>query len=250
MLGFESASVLALITGAFLLAGFVKGAVGVGLPTISMGLLSLVMLPAQAAALLFFPAFITNVWQLLSGPALGRVLRRLWPMMVCVCLCTWVGFGAMVGDNPRIGAFALGLVIAVSSALTLAEIRFHVAPENERWMSPLMGSITGFITGATGTFLFPSVPYMVSLDIPRDELVQSLGLSALVSSFALGIALWLQGTLTTQVAGNSLYALVPAFLGMVIGTVVRKRVSERTFRRYFQVGMMLLGLYIAAKNWP
>lgn len=91
---------------------------------------------------------------------------------------------------------------------------------------------------------------MVSLDIPRDELVQSLGLSALVSSFALGIALWLQGTLTTQVAGNSLYALVPAFLGMVIGTVVRKRVSERTFRRYFQVGMMLLGLYIAAKNWP
>ena len=250
MLGFESAAVLGLITGTFLLAGFVKGAVGLGLPTISMGLLSLVMLPAQAAAVLFFPAFITNVWQLLAGPVLGHVLRRLWPMMVCVCLFTWVGFAAMVGDNPRIAAFALGLVIAVSSALTLAEVRFHVQARNERWMSPLMGGITGLITGATGTFLFPSVPYMVALGMPKDELVQSLGLSALVSSFALGIALWIQGTLTLQVAGNSLYALVPAFLGMVIGTAVRKRVSERLFRRYFQIGMMLLGLYIAVKNWP
>ena len=250
MPGFESNAIFALITGTFLLAGFVKGAVGLGLPTIAMGLLSLVMLPAHAAAVLFFPAFVTNVWQLLAGPDVRRVLRRLWLMMVCVCLFTWVGFGAMVGDNPRIGAFALGLVLAVSSALTLANVRFHVAAKNEGWMSPLMGGITGLITGATGTFLFPSVPYMVALGMPKDELVQSLGLSALVSSFALGLALWLQGTLTMQVAGNSLYALVPAFLGMAIGTAVRKRVSEQVFRRYFQVGMMLLGLYIAIKNWP
>jgi uncharacterized membrane protein YfcA len=33
----------------FLVAGFVKGVIGLGLPTVSMGLLSLVMPPAKAA---------------------------------------------------------------------------------------------------------------------------------------------------------------------------------------------------------
>jgi uncharacterized membrane protein YfcA len=50
-------------TLAFLLAGFVKGVIGLGLPTVSMGLLTLVMAPAKAASLLIVPSFVTNVWQ-------------------------------------------------------------------------------------------------------------------------------------------------------------------------------------------
>src|SRR5882724_10047076 len=47
----------------FLFAGFIKGAIGLGLPSISMGLLALVMPPAQAAAILIAPALAANVWQ-------------------------------------------------------------------------------------------------------------------------------------------------------------------------------------------
>ena len=42
-------SLLVVLT--FLLAGAVKGVIGLGLPTIAMGLLGLAMPPAQAAAL-------------------------------------------------------------------------------------------------------------------------------------------------------------------------------------------------------
>jgi uncharacterized membrane protein YfcA len=38
-----------LITGTFILAGLVKGVTGLGLPTVSMGLLGLAMSPVQAA---------------------------------------------------------------------------------------------------------------------------------------------------------------------------------------------------------
>ena len=68
------------LTGIFTLAGTVKGAIGLGLPTVSMGLLSLMMPPGQAAALLLRPSLITNLWQLLCGPRLGALWRRLWPM--------------------------------------------------------------------------------------------------------------------------------------------------------------------------
>jgi uncharacterized membrane protein YfcA len=50
---------LIVATLTFLLAGFVKGVIGLGLPTVSMGLLSLVMAPAKAASLLIVPSFVT-----------------------------------------------------------------------------------------------------------------------------------------------------------------------------------------------
>jgi hypothetical protein len=47
-----SQSVLLFMAGIFLLAGFVKGVVGLGLPVIAMGLLALFMPPADAASIL------------------------------------------------------------------------------------------------------------------------------------------------------------------------------------------------------
>ena len=44
--------VLIVTLAIFLVAGVVKGLIGMGLPTIAMGLLAVVMLPAQAAAIL------------------------------------------------------------------------------------------------------------------------------------------------------------------------------------------------------
>ena len=58
---------VAVATLTFLVAGCVKGVIGLGLPTVSMGLLSLVMAPAKAASLLIVPSFVTNVWQLAAG---------------------------------------------------------------------------------------------------------------------------------------------------------------------------------------
>jgi uncharacterized protein len=66
----DAASTLAAIAGAFLLAGFVKGVIGLGLPTVSIGLLGLLMTPAQAAAILVVPSLVTNTWQAAVGGGL------------------------------------------------------------------------------------------------------------------------------------------------------------------------------------
>ena len=63
----DSYAMLAATAGAFLLAGFVKGVIGLGLPTVAIGLLGLMMTPAQAAAIMVAPALITNVWQAAIG---------------------------------------------------------------------------------------------------------------------------------------------------------------------------------------
>jgi uncharacterized protein len=107
----------------FALAGFVKGVIGLGLPTISMGLLTVVMPPVQAAAILILPSLVTNVWQMVPGPALPVVMRRLWPMMLAVWLGTWAGLGLMTGATARFGTTLLGAALALYAMTGLAEFR-------------------------------------------------------------------------------------------------------------------------------
>ena len=165
---------LALFIGiAFLAAGFVKGAIGVGLPTVVMGLLSIVMPPAQAAGLMVLPAIGTNIWQMLAGPALGRLLRRLAGMIVGIFIGTFATIGLMTRSAAGASA-ALGLVLAAYGAYALFARRFEVVPRHERWASPLTGLVTGMISGATGVFVIPNVPYLTALRMEREELVQLL----------------------------------------------------------------------------
>lgn len=92
-------SAFILIGLAFTLAGFVKGVVGMGLPTVAMGLLGLVMTPAQGAAILVIPSIVTNTWQLLAGPSFAALLKRMWSLLLCICIGVWSGFGLMSPDK-------------------------------------------------------------------------------------------------------------------------------------------------------
>ena len=60
---------LMVVAAVFVLAGLVKGVIGVGLPTIAMGLLGALMAPNRAAAILVIPALLTNVCLLYTSPS-------------------------------------------------------------------------------------------------------------------------------------------------------------------------------------
>ena len=152
-----------------------KGIIGLGLPTISMGLLAIVMTPVEAAAILVLPSFITNVWQMVSGPSLQTVVRRLWPMMLAVCLGTWAGEGLITGATARYGSSLLGATLLLYALSGLASVHLTVTKEQEPWLGPIVGAATGLITAATGVFVIPAVPYLQAIGLEIEELVQALG---------------------------------------------------------------------------
>src|ERR1700684_4255290 len=172
---------LVVATLTFLLAGFVKGVIGLGLPTVSMGLLTLVMAPAKAASLLIVPSFVTNVWQLAAGPSFWRLARRLWPMLAGIILGTLAGTGLLTGSHAGQAAVALGLMLMLYAGLGLTSMGFSVAPAAEWWLGPLIGALTGLATAATGVFAIPAVPYLGALNLDKEEMIQALGLSFSVS---------------------------------------------------------------------
>ncbi len=233
-----------LVVLTFLLAGAVKGVIGLGLPTIAMGLLGLAMPPAQAAALLIVPSTLTNLWQLAAGGHLLALLRRLWPMLVMIFAGTLLGSVWLGIDSGQWAVHALGGALLVYALYGLCGPGLRLAPGPALWLGPLCGLITGVVTAATGVFVIPAVPYLQSLGLSRDEMVQALGLSFTVSTLALAIGLAGQDALGAQALGASLLVLAPALLGMLCGQWLRQRFSAVLFKRCFFIGLAVLGAHL------
>lgn len=245
----DNTDLIAFIAATFVLAGFVKGVIGLGLPTIAVGILGVVMAPAQAAALLVIPNIVTNSWQVVTGPRLKAIAVRLWPMLAGTCIGTWAGSGLLQQSKGGSASFWLGIALVLYALVGLKATKLAVPKRAEAWLGPLIGLATGVTTAATGVFVLPAVPYLQGLGFDKDELVQALGLSFIVSTLALSVGLIGVGALDAVVAKASLLALVPALIGMAAGQALRARISAMTFKLCFFSGLLALGFYLALRTF-
>ena len=114
----------------------------------------------------------------------------------------------------------------------------------ERWAAPSAGFINGILTGLTGSFVVPGVLYLQSLSLPRDQLVQAMGMLFTCSTLALAAGLAAQDRLPAQLSLGSALAVLPALLGMVVGRGIRAYLSEASFKCIFFSALIALGAYI------
>jgi uncharacterized membrane protein YfcA len=249
MPGTDSPTFYLIVAAVFVLAGFVKGVVSIGLPTIVMGLLGAIVPPAQAAALMVIPSVATNIWQIAAGRRFLAVLRRLWTMLAGICVGTWFASGFLIGANVEQARLALGVVLVLYGCTGFTRFNWRVPPRAERWLAPVVGVLTGLLAGATGVPVLPAVPYIQALGLNRDELFLALAFSPLISAIALGASLASAGVLGLTIAGASLLAMVPALVGMYFGQWLRMRTSDTAFRKVFFIGLIALGAYLAARNF-
>lgn len=229
----------------FFLAGIVKGVAGMGLPTVAMGILGAIMSPVSAASLLVIPSFVTNFWQLFTGPNFLALMQRLWLMMLGIVVGTLAGSWLLTSANTEYASVGLGSALVLYAVHSLWAKPFSVPARLERFLSPAVGLTTGIINGGTGVFTIPAVPYLQALGLSKDHLIQALGLSFTVSTVALSFNLIGAGALNASLAGAAIAALIAALAGMWVGQLVRLRLDQATFRRWFFLGLLLLGIYLS-----
>jgi len=243
----DMSSIVVVAAVALMLAGVVKGVVGMGLPTVGIGLLSIVMTPSEAAALLLVPTIVTNVWQLAMGPNLVALTRRLWVMLAMSALVTFIAAGFLAGSTER-ASTALGVVLICYAAIGLAKIKLIAPAWSEPWLAPVVGVATGVVTGATGVMALPAVAYFQAIGLDKEDMIQALGLSFTVSMLALAGGLAREGVVHGSTLAASLLALAPASVGMLAGQWVRLRIHPEIFRICFLVGLLGLGAHLALRT--
>ncbi len=235
----------AIVFGAFLIAGLVKGTAGMGLPPTAIALTTLALPISDALALLTVPTLATNVWQAFWGGHFRAMLRRFWIMGIAIVSGIFISALTLRSLGSPLSVGLLGVILVIFSLTAFVAWRPHVPARHEWWANPLSGAATGLIGGVTGMAAVPFLPYMQSLALTRDELIQALGILFVVFTAALTVALADAGAFTITNGIGTLVATAPTLLGMWLGQKLRRAVSPEVFRKMFLAVMFGVGIHLS-----
>ena len=233
---------LVLLAAIFLLAGTVKGAVGLGLPTTALALMTLTLAPRTAIALILVPMVLSNAWQVYrSGDGLGAFHRYL-PFTLTLML----GVGITVhlaAEAPDRALYAmLGIAILTFVAVNATPWAPHVPDRLDRPAQIIAGSIAGIIGGITSVWAPPMALYLAARQTPKDEFVRASGLLIFFGSLPLAWGYIAQGYMTWTTTVTSTALLIPTIAGFALGERLRGHLSEKGFRTFLMVVFALMGL--------
>jgi uncharacterized protein len=151
----------------------------------------------------------------------------------------------LAGPYARYGTVILGVLLVIYAIIGLRKFTFNIAPQNEKWIGGGVGVVTGMISAATGVQVIPSMPYMQSIGLEKEELFQALGVFFTVATLGLAFNLTKAGLLSGATALPGAIALVCSFAGMFAGQALRTRMHPDAFKRWFLIAMIALGIYLA-----
>jgi len=233
---------------AFLLAGGVKGMIGVGLPLTAIAVLSSVLDLRAAVPLLIMPLLVTNLWQMVQGGAFLALLRRFWAMNLASCAGVWIGTGLLYTTDAAIYSVILGAVICIYSAINLLALVIRITTRGEAVVAPGVGFVSGVLGGTTGSVGVPLIVYLQAIGLTKEEFVQAINLSFFITAVVWLFAMIHEGALDLERAAISTGALVPAVLGMLAGQWVRRRASQDRFRRLIFLFLFVTGANLVRKG--
>ncbi len=238
---------IVILASTFLLAGVVKGVAGVGLPAISVGLLTVAFGLMPAMALIVLPSLAGNLWQAFAGRELRTVVARIWPFELAVIVGVPIGGFALVRVDVGLLSALLGFLLIAHALNGLFRPPAMLPARHEGWAGPLAGLLTGILAAMTGSYSVPAIFYFQSLGFSRDQLIQVLGFHFSVCAALLGLTLGAFALMPASLVLISTACVIPALIGMAIGGQMRRRLSEAAFRTLFNVALLCLGMFLAAR---
>ncbi len=226
----------------FLLAGTIKGTVGMGLPVAAVGILSQLIEPRTAVLLAVFPILFSNVWQVYrSGDVLPAIRRYgLFATVLAVSLFVTTFFAKIISEEMLLAT--LGTVIVLFAATSLA-IKLPYLPERyDRLGQVVAGICSGVFGGLTAMWSPPMVIYFLARRLDKDEFVRASGILFLAGSVPLTLGYVHNGLITGSLAIVSSAMIVPTLVGFALGEALRRRLDASRFRSAVLVVFLIMGL--------
>lgn len=215
---------------ALLLSGLVKGILALGLPLVGMPLLTLAVDVPTAVAILMIPLVLSNLLQAIEGRGTLAMLKRLWPIIVCLIGGTFLGTALFAALDRQVLLLTVGVLAIVLATASILQPHVTVPRRLEPWVGPPVGFVAGVI-GGMSTLIGPLLAiYMVGLKLPRGDFVKAISLLYLIGAVCLTIGGVAQGIAGAKELTWSAVGMIPVYFGMLIGQRVRRYINPDQFR--------------------
>ena len=224
----------------FIVAGAVKGFLGIGLPAAAMAFLTLIMPPTEAIPLLWLSILATNSLQFIKAPSKAEIAREYALFAVVIVVFIFVT-SMFIADYPTpLLTVAIGIAMVIFSLNSLLGIKLNIGP-GRGWQA-LFGAIAGVLGGISSIWSPPVAMYLVARNVSKERFIGATGFLFLAGVLPLGAGQVVAGILTLPVLIKSGFALVVVLIGFRIGELMRGRVSQTFFRRAVLIAFLLMGL--------
>lgn len=226
----------------FLLAGAVKGAIGIGLPTTIIALMSLLVDPRVAVALGLSAMILSNVWQAHREGGWMTPLRRFWPYIIVngAALFLVSQFAAKAGGDAIL--VFTGVAVAVFSAISLIGDPPALPTAWERPAQVVAGAVSGAMGGMTGIWSPPMLVLLLGLRLDKSAFVNTVGVLLCLGALPLQIGYAAAGLMSLELFLWSLALCVPVFAGFALGERVRRRMDAARFQKFLLAFFFAMGL--------
>ena len=239
---------LSVATLGLLVAGIIKGATGLGYASCALPFLAMAMGLRQAISVVMLPALASNFLIICITPHKLETLRRFWPLYIAAIPGIMAGIYLLVLFDQKIPTIGLGFLILAYSVYSIVRPSLLVPKKFESPLQVPVGLLNGFLTGLTGSQVLPFLPYILGLQLDPDRTTQAINLAITLWSGVMLIALYQSGVASTGSLAASVLALVPALLGIYLGSILRSMIPAQHYRLIVQVVLGFLGASLIAKQ--
>lgn len=235
-------SLIAFASAVLLLAGTVKGFIGLGMPTVALVLLSFQLDARSAITLVLSPMLLSNIWQFWRGPDMVGCAKIHWRYAVILALCAagTVWFSQSVSE--RLLRMVLGVFVLVFCIFSWRNLVPEIPHHRIRLFERISAVVAGLVGGLTGAWAAPLAMYLTGLRLERDAFIQALGFlitAGSVSIFAMFVAV---GHSDPRDLVLSTFLFAPALIGFAAGEWLRHRTNPKHFKGFFLAAFSILGL--------
>lgn len=232
----------------FLLAGTIKGIVGIGMPLTTVGILSQIIDPRLAVTLAIFPIVVSNAWQVFrAGNTLGA-LKRYWRFAVALSIVVLLTSFVATSISTNMLVITLGAVIVLFALVNLTFTPPRLPDRFDKPAQILMGALAGVFGGLTAIWAPPMVVYFLSRGIEKDEFIRASGVLFLCGSIPLLIGYIQNGLIDGETAQMSALLIIPTLMGFAIGEYIRRFISQEKFRTILLIVFLLIGLNLLRRG--
>ncbi len=232
---------IAFASGVLLLAGAVKGFIGLGMPTVALTLLTLQLDARTAVAFILIPMLLSNVWQFWRGPDMVGCAKQHWRyaaiLMFIVALTVWFSQSA----PDRFLRAVLGLFVLAFCFFSWRDMVPAIPSNRVRQFEGISAVIAGLVGGLTAAWAPPLAMYLTGLRLERDAFVQALGFLIAAGSMSILIMFISVGHSSNSDLTISAYLLIPTLIGFSLGERLRHRSNPEQFKKIFLGVFALLG---------
>ncbi len=239
---------LLLALGTFLLAGTVKGTVGMGLPITAIGILSQFTDPRFAVTISVLPIVVSNAWQVFRSGDVIAAIKRYWRFALCLAVVL-LGTSLVATRVPtELIATALGFIIVLFALTSLAFTPPFLPEKYDRIGQIIGGTFSGIFGGLTAIWAPPMVIYFLARRLDKDEFVRASGVLFLAGSLPLLVGYFFNGLLDTETTKLSALLIIPSLLGFTFGELLRRKLNTERFRTVVLIVFLVMGLNLLRRS--